>query len=96
MSHAIYWTDEAYETFDAIVLIIEDKWGVKQTGIFVKRVQQISTLIAEQPYLFKASITHDLRQAIISKQTSMFYEVKETSINILFFWDNRQEPLFGL
>ncbi|MBD1385649.1 type II toxin-antitoxin system RelE/ParE family toxin [Mucilaginibacter rigui] len=96
MSHAIYWTDEAHETFDAIVLIIEDKWGFKQAGVFVKRVQQILSLIAEQPYLFRASITHDLRQAIISKQTSMFYEVKENSINILFFWDNRQEPLFDL
>jgi plasmid stabilization system protein ParE len=96
MSHAIYWTDEAYETFDAIVLSIDDKWGTKQAGIFVKRVQQISTLIADQPYLFRASVTHDLRQAILSRQTSMFYEVKETSINILFFWDNRQEPLFDL
>ena len=96
MSHTIYWTDEAHETFDVIVLIIEDKWGFKQAGIFVKRVQQISNLIAEQPYLFRASITRDLRQAIVSKQTSMFYEVKETTINILFFWDNRQEPLFDL
>jgi plasmid stabilization system protein ParE len=96
MSHAIYWTDEAHETFDAIVLSIDDKWGTKQASIFVKRVQQISTLIADQPYLFRASITHDLRQAILSRQTSMFYEVKETSINILFFWDNRQEPLFDL
>ncbi|MGY4537420.1 plasmid stabilization system protein ParE [Mucilaginibacter sp. UYNi724] len=67
MSHTIYWTDEAHETFDAIVLILEDKWGLKQAGVFVKRVQHISTLIADQPYLFRASITHDLRQAIISK-----------------------------
>ena len=96
MSYTIYWTDEAHETFDTIVLTIEKEWGIKQAGIFVKRVQQISTLIAEQPYLFRASITHNLRQAIISKQTSMFYEVKETSINILFFLNNRQEPLFDL
>jgi plasmid stabilization system protein ParE len=95
MSRSIYWTEEAHETFDGIVLTIDNKWGVKQAGLFVKRVQQILTLIADQPYLFKASITHDVRQAIISKQTSMFYEVKETSISILFFWNNRQEPMFN-
>jgi len=24
----------------------------------------------------------------------MFYEIKEDTISISFFWDNRQEPLF--
>ncbi|MBB5397231.1 type II toxin-antitoxin system RelE/ParE family toxin [Mucilaginibacter sp. AK015] len=94
MSYTIYWTKEAHETFDSIVLTIENTWGIKQAGIFVKRVQQISTLIADQPYLFKASFDQNLRQATISQQTSMFYEVNKTSINILFFFDNRQEPLF--
>jgi plasmid stabilization system protein ParE len=96
MSHAIFWTDEAHETFDAIVLSIEDKWGIKQAGVFIKRVQHVSSLIADQPYLFRASHTKNLRQAIVSRQTSMFYEVNKTTINILFFWDNRQEPLFDL
>lgn len=96
MSHTVYWTDEARETFDAIVITIEDKWGFKQASVFVKRVQQVLSLIADQPLLFKASFAQNLRQAFISKQTSMFYEVNETTINILFFWDNRQEPLFNL
>jgi plasmid stabilization system protein ParE len=38
MSYTIFWTDEALETFDAIVLLIENKWGNKQAGVFVKRV----------------------------------------------------------
>jgi plasmid stabilization system protein ParE len=96
MSHNLFWTEEAHITFDHIVLKIEEKWGSEQAGVFVKRVQYVLQLISQQPYLFKASITNELRQATISKQTSLFYEVGEASIIILFFWDNRQEPLFDI
>lgn len=96
MNHNLYWTEEAHDTFDYIVLTIEEKWGVEQAGVFVKRVKKVLQLISQQPYLFKASITNDVRKATISKQTSVFYEVAEASIIILFFWDNRQEPLFDL
>ena len=80
----LQWTEEATETFDQIVLTIENKWGTKQAGVFVRRVQRVLQLITQQPYLFKASITNNLRQAVISKQTSMFYEITSTTIIILF------------
>ena len=35
-----------------------------------------------------------VRKAIITKQTSVLYKVNKTHIEILFFWDNRQEPVF--
>ncbi len=94
MSLAIAWSDEATETFDSIVLFIEIKWNEKQAGIFVKHTQKILSLIANQPYMYKASINNNVRQAIISPQTSMYYEIHDTYITILFFWDNRQEPIF--
>ncbi len=51
-------------------------------------------IISHQPYMFKASIlTQDIRKGIISKQKSFFYKVHKDSIEILFFWDNRQEPI---
>lgn len=51
-------------------------------------------MIAQFPFMFKStSINDDVRIGFISKQTSLFYKVTDTSIQLLFFWDNRQEPI---
>jgi plasmid stabilization system protein ParE len=93
MSLAIAWTPEAKETFDHTVNWIESKWGRKSAEKFVKATHKTINAIAIQPYLFKSSFTQNTRQAFISRQTSMFYEVHTSHILILFFWDNRQEPI---
>ena len=94
MSLAIFWTDEATDTFDSIVSLIETKWTDKEAAEFVKHANKVITLIADQPYMYKSSISNNVRQVVITKQTSMFYEVQHEFITILFFWDNRQEPIF--
>jgi plasmid stabilization system protein ParE len=94
MSLAVFWSDDAAITFDSTVLFIENKWGEKQAELFVKHTNKILLLIADQPYMYKASLNNTVRQTIISPQTSMFYEVHHEFITILYFWDNRQEPVF--
>lgn len=93
MSLAIVWTDEAQQTFDYTTLQIEAKWGRKSAAKFVKETNNIINSISFQPYIYKASLVENVRQAFISRQTSMFYEVRSTYIVILYFWDNRQEPI---
>jgi len=94
MSLAVFWADDATDAFDGIVLFIESNWGTKAAETFVRHTQKVLTLIADQPYMYKASINNNVRQAVISKQTSMFYEVHHDFITVLYFWDNRQEPTF--
>lgn len=93
MSLSVLWTDEAQETFDRIVLLLEDNWGMAAARKFIQDVQKTTTLLQEQPYLYKASPVLNCRQAVITHQTSMFYEVTDNQIIILFFYDNRQEPI---
>jgi len=94
MSLAVFWTSDADTTFESIVLFIETKWSTKDAETFARHTQKIISLISDQPYMYKASINNNVRQAIITPQTSMFYEVHRYFITILFFWDNRQEPAF--
>lgn len=93
MNLAIVWTNEAKTTFDDTVIQIESKWGNRSAGKFVKATYKTISSISNQPYLFKASHNENVRQAVITSQTSMFYEVHSSHIVILFFWDNRQEPI---
>lgn len=50
--------------------------------------------IALQPYVFQATQIEGVRKAVITKQTSVVYKVNSDFIEILFFWDNRQETVF--
>jgi len=93
MTLSVRWTDEARETFDIIVELIDTKWGFASAQKFVRSAQSTIDNISNQPYIFKASISKNIRKAYITKQTSMFYEVRNTEIILLYFWDNRQEPL---
>jgi plasmid stabilization system protein ParE len=93
MSLAIAWTPEARETFDHTVNLIESQWGAKSAEKFVRTANKTINNIALQPYIFKGSFAQNTRQAFITRQTSMFYEVHTSHILILFFWDNRQEPI---
>lgn len=93
MSLSVLWTDEAQETFDRIVILIEDKWGMISAQKFIQVVQKTIMLIKVQPYLYKSSATLNCRHAVITPQTSMFYEVTGNQIIILFFYDNRQDPM---
>lgn len=93
MNLPVFWTDEATETFDSIINLIENNWGLSSASKFVSITYRKIGLLKKQPYMFKASISTNIRQAIITKQTSMFYEVYADHIIVLFFWDNRQDPI---
>jgi plasmid stabilization system protein ParE len=47
MSLAVFWTDEANDTFDSIVLLIETKWTDKEAADFVNHANKVITLISD-------------------------------------------------
>jgi plasmid stabilization system protein ParE len=93
----VYYTPRSRETLNEIYNFIQNKFGIRPADKFVLKAEKIISLIAQYPYMFKAStIDEKVRVGLISKQTSLFYRVTDTSIHLLFFWDNRQEPILPL
>ena len=44
--------------------------------------------------MFKASeLGENIRIGLITKQSSVLYEILEDAIFLHYFWDNRQEPM---
>ena len=82
MSLAVAWTGEAQETFDLTVSQIENEWGIRSAENFIKDTNRIIASISKQPFIFKASYSTNIRKAVVSKQTSMFYEVHAAHITI--------------
>lgn len=94
MELSVFWTQEAKETFGNIVSYLEEEWGESVAKKFVQKTNRILINIAQQPFIFKpSSINEAIRIGLITRNCSIFYEVQEEQIRLLFFWDNRQEPL---
>ncbi|WP_374754758.1 type II toxin-antitoxin system RelE/ParE family toxin [Dyadobacter soli] len=85
---------KAVETFDAIYDQITLRFGKNSAKQFNRRVIQILRTISITPFIFKSTRENqNIRKGWIHKNCSFFYEVAGDQIYVLFFWDNRQEPL---
>jgi len=92
MASVISWTPEAEFTFNNIIEYLNAEWSEKEVRNFVRKTINILELIAEYPNLFKASKKKNIRIGLITKQISIIYRVKKNKIQLLSFWDNRQDP----
>lgn len=95
MALPVVISETALITFEAISAQIEERLGSKVSNEFKKETVRILELIANSPFIFKETdFDVNIRQGLIKKLSSVFYEIKSDKIEVLFFWDNRQEPMF--
>ncbi|AOM77171.1 type II toxin-antitoxin system RelE/ParE family toxin [Pedobacter steynii] len=94
MSLSIFYTPTAKETLTAVYSFIEGKFGRHSADKFLLKAERTIAVVGKQPFLFRASaIDTQIRIALVTKQCSLFYLVRDSSVHLLFFWDNRQEPI---
>ena len=95
MSREIRLSQTAVETYEAIFEQISSKFGKMAAEKFENKTFKTFRAIANTPFIFKSTEENpSVRKGWINKNCSFFYQVDEDQIYILFFWDNRQEPLF--
>jgi len=86
---------QAKETYAAIQSQLYNRWGQVVLEKFERKTVKTLDLILQSPLMFKSMPDHPtIRKGLIHKNCSVFYEVKTTEIEVLFFWDNRQDPIF--
>ncbi|RKD17213.1 hypothetical protein BCY91_03475 [Pelobium manganitolerans] len=93
MNLEVRWSDNAELTFDVIYDFTATQWGLHTAEKLKLQVIKILKLISVQPYSFQECSIKAVRKAVVSRHTSFFYEVFDSHILILFFWDNRQQPI---
>lgn len=93
MKLEIIFTPNARDTLLSTVSFIRQKWGDKSAEKFIEKAYKVLETISSLPYMFKSYQGNDVRKGLITKQTSVIYRVLHDRIEILFFWDNRQDPV---
>ena len=95
MIKEVRWTEEAEFTFDHIVTFINNGWGIGPSAKFRQKTIRTLNVISSHPESFPEAGIDNVRKAVITRQTTLFYEIFPEHIMLLYFWDNRQNPLFG-
>ncbi|MBE7179457.1 MAG: type II toxin-antitoxin system RelE/ParE family toxin [Mucilaginibacter polytrichastri] len=90
----VRWTTEAEITFDQIVSYILEHWGENARQKFISHTEEVLSVLITQPEMYGRAGIGNVRRAVITKQTSLFYDLQNNFIVLLYFWDNRQDPLF--
>jgi len=87
----VYVTPRAERNFDSIVDYIKHKWGEKTAKEFVQKVDEIFKLLKDYPLMGQVE-NNDIRGFQLSRQTRIFYRIRDNKIIILSFFDVRQDP----
>lgn len=90
MALKINWTKEAEDTFNHIIEYLADNWSEIEIKKFINRTDKVLRLISEKPELYRKSKKKNIHEAVVTKHNTLYYKVKNGSIELITFWDNRQ------
>ena len=91
--YKIVWSDEALKNLAAITNYLENNWTEKELKQFAGLLDKRLNSIASNPTLFPIfnHITN-IRRSVLSKQTSIFYQIIDLEVRLITIFDNRQNP----
>jgi plasmid stabilization system protein ParE len=90
--YKIFWTDEALNNLESILDYLTNRWTQREVDNFKKKLSKQIRLIEQNPRLFPISQYNSmLRKAVLSKQTTIFYEVSGQIIYLVYLFHNKQD-----
>ncbi len=92
MSYAVYWSPSSKDEYAELLKYIESEYGLESALNFMDKTDEVVNSIATFPNSGIATKKEKIRMYVITRQTSLLYEVNEERIELLHFWDNRQDP----
>ena len=89
MDYKIFWTEEAIANFEEILDYLSTNWTKREVDNFKEKLSKQINLINRNPRIFPVSTFQPrLRKAVLSKQTSIYYEVRGSIIYLVYVFVN--------
>jgi plasmid stabilization system protein ParE len=92
VSYSIKWLPEAEITYALVIEYLEENWTPKDINSFIDRTDEVINFIAQNPEQYVYSKKRDAFRAVVTRQISLYYRIKGDDIELLIFWDTRQDP----
>jgi hypothetical protein len=92
MEYAIVWSPNTRDTYYQILEYLNANWTLNEVTAFILRTEEVLNFISVNPVQYIRSAKAKIHKCVVVKQVSLFYRIKENNIELLLFWDNRQDP----
>ncbi len=90
--YKLYWTDEAINNLGSILDYLQRRWTQREVDKFKIQLSKQLDLICNNPKLFpKSAFNPKIRKAVLSKQTTIFYDISGTTITLVYLFNNYQD-----
>ena len=93
MNREVRWSKLARKSYIDLLLDIQDNWGDDVAVTFAQKVEKTIQTIQSMPFIYPAAEkaqAQNTRRCVLSKQTSLYYKVEDTFIDLIVFYDNRK------
>jgi plasmid stabilization system protein ParE len=89
MDYKLVWTQEAIDNLEGILDYLFANWSQKEVIQFKYKLSKQIDLILQFPKMFPVSdYNPQLRKAVLSKQTTLFYQIKDEAIYLVYIFVN--------
>ncbi len=91
----IRWTPTASQSYFSILDYLEHSWSKREVISLINEVNTLLDQICHHPKMFQESgKKRQIRKGFVTKEVSLYYRYRphKKEIELLIFWDNRQNP----
>jgi len=88
----VVWSKRAKTDLKSIISFLERNWTDKEIANFVRKLDKQIYIIQNQPNAFPATKRKNVRRSVLSKQTTIYYDIMEDAVRIVALFDTRQSP----
>lgn len=88
----VKWSEISKEEYADLLKYLNDDYGVDAAIQFMDKTDEIIRQISQFPFSGQSTRKENVRKVLITKRTSLIYQVTDNMIQILLLWDNRQNP----
>jgi plasmid stabilization system protein ParE len=88
----VVWSDDALIDYNQNIDYLLKEWSERVASEFVEDVEATIELINDFPELYPLTEYLGVRRAVVRKQITLFFKIKDEKIYLIRFWNNYQDP----
>ena len=88
----VIWSQRAKTDLNSILDYLEENWTEKEIGKFFRKLDKQISIIQNQPKAFPATQKNNVRRSVLTRQTTIYYDILKDSVRIVALFDTRQRP----
>ena len=93
MDKTVVFSKRSKNSLSKLLHYLEQEWSLKVKNEFIKKLDRCVLQISKHPESCPVSKDFSgLYKCVVTKQTTLYYRIKEKEIQVIAFFDNRQDP----